>query len=266
MDELSKAVAKIQASNKYKDLCEDTIRDVLTVEIGYQGTLKKAIGPARERLHKIWAEYLGMPLHQQAMQQLRSAFATGASEKVQAACLEILDTHLSSKERLELQDNGYYASIFEITGIPQSIADLACALHPLAFRWMGLPKTVAYHAYDINKNFVELIELYFELEGLQPLVEWRDISVKPPENHCDVAFLFKMYHCLEHRRKGAGLEMVKNIRADWTAVSFPSQNLIGKKADIYGNYAGALEKCALERNWELTVLDFSNETLVLIKK
>ncbi len=266
MVEFKKAVLSIQKSKKYKVICEETIVNILEQEIQNHGDLKKAIGPARERLHKICAEYLGFPDFERLMSQLRSSFEKGKSTDVLNVCNTILQTHVSTRERSALVGYNYFSSIFDITGKPQSLADFACALNPFAFRWMGLPNTVSYHAYDINKNFTDFIEAYFRLEGLLPLVFWEDIYVNTPSIHYDVVFLFKMYHCLEHRRRGAGLELIKKINANWLAVSFPSQNLIGRKADIYGNYSLAIEKACTEMNWELQRLDFSNEVLILIKK
>lgn len=266
MNDLQKAVHKISGSKKYRKMCAATIANVLSYELGRHGSLKKAIGPARERLHKIWAEYLGMPDQRQAMQQIEQAFDKETDEGIRAACLAIMAAHSSAKERFQLHADNYYARIFDITGKPKLIADLACALHPLAFRWMGLPTTVAYHAYDINLDFVELVNHYFELEGLAPLAEWRDIYIDPAPVRCDVAFLFKMYHCLEHRQKGAGLTVLKNTQSDWVVISFPSKNLVGKKANIYGNYEYDIAKAAEEHGWPLTVLEYSNEVVLIVKK
>ena len=59
--DLEKTVAKIKSSKKYRFLCEDTIRNVLEEERQHYKTLKQAIAPAKKRLHKIWASYLGEP-------------------------------------------------------------------------------------------------------------------------------------------------------------------------------------------------------------
>lgn len=263
--DFERVVTKIKTSKKYRFLCEDTIRHVLQEEMRHHKTLKKALDPAKKRLHKIWAAYLGEPDYQQAKKQLIEAFTKQDAEAIKATCQTILETHSSARERMDLLDN-YYQNIFAITGTPQRIVDLACALHPLSFRWMGLPKSTLYHATDINQNFVDLINFYFQLEDLEPLAELRDILCNPLEIHVDLAFLFKMYHCLEIRKRGAGMDVLKSVRADWVAISFPSKNLVGQKAAIINNYLPDIEAVAKTEKWNIFDLHFENEDLLIINK
>lgn len=263
--DLEQIVNKIKTSKKYRFLCEDTIRNVLEEETQHHKTLKKALSPAKKRLHKIWASYLGEPDYPKVKQVLQNAFAQD-DDAVKSCCTDILNTHSSARERMHLLKD-YYQLIFEISGKkPSSIVDLACALHPFSFRWMGLPKSTKYYATDINQNFVDLINFYFQLEALEPLAQLRDILCNPLEIPCELAFLFKMYHCLEIRRRGAGMEVLKSVKANWVAVSFPSQNLVGQKAAIINNYRPAIENAAITENWDIFELQFENEDLLMIKK
>ena len=155
--------------------------------------------------------------------------------------------HASTRERMVILSE-FYSRLFEITGTPKRMVDLACALNPFSFRWMGLSKDIFYYAYDNNMQTVELIKLYFQLEGLQPLVEARDILCNPPEAAVDVGLLFKMYHCLEHRQKGAGWKVIEKTPAQWMAVSFPTRNLANRSVDIFSNYKqGMLERIKKNR-------------------
>lgn len=263
--EFEQVVAKIKASKKYRSLSEETIRHVLGEEMQHHKNLKKSIDPAKKRLHKIWAAYLGEPDYPSVKKQLQEAFAKGHPDDIKTCCCNILETHSSARERMHLLE-GYYSTIFSITGQPTTIVDLACALHPFSFRWMELPKEIQYYATDINQNFVDLINFYFELEGIQPLAEHRDILCNPLPIHCHLAFLFKMYHCLEIRKRGAGMEVLKSVKADWVAISFPSKNLVGQKAAIINNYKPAIEKAAEVENWAIFELQFQNEDLLIINK
>lgn len=258
-------IQKIKASKKYRFLCEDTIRNVLEEEVQHHKTLKKAVDPAKKRLHKIWASYLGEPNYPEVKAALQEAFAQNDEAAVKSCCQDILNTHSSARERMHLLES-YYQQIFTITGKPKSIVDLACALHPFSFRWMELPASTNYYATDINQNFVELINFYFQLEGLKPLAQLRDILCNPLDIHCDLAFLFKMYHCLEIRKRGAGMSVLRSVKADWAAVSFPSKNLVGQKAAIIENYRPDIEKAAITEKWDIFELQFENEDLLIIKK
>ena len=201
-----------------------------------------------------------------AKQELEEAFESGEQETVRNACINVMSIHESARERLVVLSEAYYQRIFEITGVPKIITDLACAFHPFCFPWMNLPKEVEYNAYDINKNFVDLINHYFALEGIQPLAHWQDIYSNPPAQHADVAFLFKMYHCLDHRKKGSGLEIIRNTKTDWMVISFPLQNLRGAKMIMYDRYSQPIEQLVESEGWSMHRLEFENEWLVLIHK
>ena len=99
---------------------------------------------------------------------------------------------------------------------------------------MGLPRTTEYHAFDINERVVGLVNHYFRLEGLAPLAELRDVLCRPPDQVADVALLLKMYHCLEHRRRGAGWQVVEQTQARWIALSFPTRNLSNRRREHSG--------------------------------
>ncbi len=257
---------KIAASKKYKFLCKETIQNVLEENLLIHKELKNALPYAKKSLHKIWASYLGEPNYKRVREQLIQAFEVKDDALIREVCRETMYVHSSARERIQLYEQGYYQHIFAKTGLPQRISDLACALHPLSFRWMDLPASTQYFAYDINRNFTDLLGLYFELEGIGPAPIWQDIYVNPPAEQVDVALLFKMYHCLEIRKKGAGLTVLKQTPADWVVLSFPAQNLVGKIADIYGNYAPAIRQAADELGWEIQEELFVNEMLVWVKK
>ena len=259
-------VREILESRKYRNISEVTVRDVITYELArHGGSLKEIRRLVRKRLHRIWAAYLGRPDPGAEIYSLQKAFAAGHEGEVEEICRRLLSSHQSSRERIPILSD-FYRLIFSCTGAPERIHDLACAYNPFSFRWMGLPRSVRYHAYDINLGTVRLINSYMDLENLEPLAEHRDILCRPPEERADVAFLFKMYHCLEHRRNGAGWEVVERAPADWIAVTFPTRNLASRTVDIYGNYGKEIQDRVDERAWLMKRLDFSTEIVLLIRK
>lgn len=265
MQDLEAAVEAIYHSRKYQDLCVETIRDVLTIETGRHRSLKEALPHAKRRLHRLWASFLGEPDYRAARAALEKAFAQRQDAEIHRAVRALLEVHASAAERLpDLPD--LYQQLFARTGVPGRLADLACALNPLSFRWMGLPRSIQYRAYDINRSTVELVNDYFRLEGLAELAEWRDVLCSPPSEEADVALLLKMYHCLEHRRKGAGWLAVEAAPARWVAVSFPTRNLHARIVDIRGNYEPALRANATARGWAVEELVFPSEVVLLVEK
>jgi 16S rRNA (guanine(1405)-N(7))-methyltransferase len=125
---------------------------------------------------------------------------------------------------------------------------------------------VRYLAYDINRPMVRLLARYFVLEGLGGGVRLCDVLCSPPAEHTEVALLLKMYHCLEHRRRGAGEAVLESTAARWVVVSFPSRNLRGRSADIAGNYLRDIERLCTRRAWEQRELRLEGETVLLVRK
>lgn len=259
-------ITHLKAKPKYAHLCGETIDDVYRCSLRDSHDAKKALERSAKRLHQIFAAYLGAPNYVQSRRALADAIGSGDDSKVRDVCRQIMSVHASANERLALTETGYYECIWKVTSRPRIVVDLAAALHPLAFRWMQLERDVEYHASDINQEFVELTNFYFALEGLRQLAEWRDICVRPPRLAADVAFLFKMYHCLERRKRFAGLIAIEQVNAPWVVVSFPARNLAGRKTDILSNYLRDITAAAERNGWTLERVKFDSEDLVFIGK
>jgi 16S rRNA (guanine(1405)-N(7))-methyltransferase len=264
-NELDAYVAAIHRSRKYQDLCPETIRDVIATELARHKSSKVALQLAKRRLHRLWAPFLGEPDHGASIRDLDQVFAAADDEGIRRVCIQIMSQHASSRERLPVLAS-FYARLFTHTGIPGRVLDLACAMNPFGFRWMNLPRSTRYHAFDINRRTVDLVNHYFHLEGLEPLAVLRDVFVSPPTEEADVAYLFKMYHCLEHRQRGAGARVLEAVPARYVAVSFPTRNLAARTVDIAGNYEETIRTKAARCGWEVQRLDLEGESLLLVDK
>jgi len=258
-------VDKIMTAKKYRHVCRDTVKDVVLQESRHFRKPSNVISASKKRLHRVWASYLGGPNFKRAARQLDKAFFQSENEVVQDACMRIMATHASSRERLPIL-NKFYTTIFDETGLPNSVVDIACALNPLSLRWMGLPPSVKYRGYDIHSLTVQLVNHYFQLEGLCALAEVRDVLVSPSRMYHDVALLLKMYHCLEHRRRGAGWQVVQETCAKSIIISFPSHNLKGRSVDIVKNYEGDIRYNVQGCGWTCSRLDFDSEIVLVVKK
>ena len=261
----AEAAARIRETRKYRLVSPETIEDVVRHELGRRtsGSRSSALSSAREALHRVAAFYLGEPDYEAAAAALEGA--RGDDAALEAVCREILASHVSTRERLGTMAK-LYRSIFGRTGTPASVADLASACNPFSFRWMGLDRSVSYRAYDINEAMVRLVERYFAIEELRGTAELRDVLCSPPTERADVALLFKMYHCLEHRRRGAGWEVVSRMPAGHVAISFPSRNMQGRMADIAANYRPEILAKAAGERWGTEELAVDGEVVILVHK
>ena len=180
-DSRDRLLERVLKAHKYREtgLNPQTVLDLIDQEAPRQTSEKALYKAVRTKLHNIVAPYLGDPDYASLTEKLDAlANPTLDSPELRAICLEALKAHASTAERIPEQE-ALYQRLFAATGQPTTILDLACALHPLAFPWMGLPLTTAYHAYDIVQPRVDFINHFFEVLGMAPLAENRDILVNP---------------------------------------------------------------------------------------
>ena len=179
------------------------------------------------------------------------------------ACRETLACHASTAERLGCLDE-VYRSLFLITGVPASIADLACGLHPFALPWMGLPPGVRYVACDIDRRIVGALGRLFECAQQLGVAECRDLLVSPPDCEVDVVLLLKTVPCLEQQEKGATLRLLRGMRARHVVLSFPAQSLGGREKGMRRHYHRMAEELAEALGVEMQRLDFETETFYVL--
>lgn len=228
-DELNRFITEIRDSRKYHalNLPDSTLCNLIEQELPRYKTRTLALQAVRKKLHNLVAPYLGDPDYDEVNMSLEQAFTQGDHDKVKVICNELLQTHASTLERLPILTE-FYSRLFSITGKPEVILDLACGLNPFAIPWMGLEKTVQYHAYDIHLPRVQLINQFMQGWGMAPLAEQKDILVEPPEIKADVAFFFKEAHRFEQRQHGCNRAFWQQLQVRWLLVSLPSENLTGQ--------------------------------------
>lgn len=151
-------IQRILNSPKYRMLGipPETVADLFAQEEGKhpnEKTLQKAV---RQKLHNIMAVYLGDPDYNQAADALTTAWREGGMNALKLVCRQLLNAHASTRERLPQMDT-FYNEIFALTGKPNVVLDLACALHPFGLPWMKLPAGCSYYAYDIHAPRIALI-------------------------------------------------------------------------------------------------------------
>jgi 16S rRNA (guanine(1405)-N(7))-methyltransferase len=256
----------ILRTNKYKDLDipEDTIRDLLSQPEAQELSQRDQPKWLKRKLHNIIADYLGDPDYTTASQEMEEVFLTGDQKTQNDFCRKILNSHASTRERLDYLE-AFYQGIFNVTGKPQSVSDLACGLNPFAFPWMSLNTSIQYHAYDLNSPRIDFINHFFTCIKLEPLAEHRDILANPPVEKSDITFLFKEAHRLDQRKKGCNKILWQKINSRWLVVSLPSESLSGKHDLIHKHRKLVLESLD-GANWFTTELQFGTELVFCIDK
>jgi 16S rRNA (guanine(1405)-N(7))-methyltransferase len=264
LNDLEQVVTAVKQSQKYGDTSEETIRDLAETALRQHKKPKKAIKAVRTQLHSIMAPYLGDPDYGAAAAQLDAAFATGNIAAIKAVCQEILHSHLSTRERQPILAD-FYAQIFNVTGQPQSIMDIACGLNPLAFPWMGLDTPVDFYAYDIHEPRIEFLNHYFLLQGLKPQARLQDVALQFPVEKADAALFLKEMPRFERNYHGRGRPLLEALNVHWLVLSFPTISTHGGR-NLTNRYREFMHQLIEGHDWPVTELLFEGELVFCIKK
>ncbi len=263
---LSDLATEIQDSRKYRGLHIplETITDLVanaSVEEHDPKMVKKIV---REKLHHIVAPYLGDPDYPSVVLEMAHAFQSDEKDAIKNFCLGMLTSHASTRERIPVMTE-FYKKIFSVTGLPDSIFDLACGLNPFAIPWMGLPVSVNYHAYDIHLPRIELINQFFIGMKMAATAIHRDIISNPPATPADVAFIFKEAHRMEQRQSGCSRELWRKLPVDWLVVTLPSVSLTGRH-DLSAKHRKLVENSITGYSWSLQEFNIGGEMVFCIDK
>ena len=240
---------KLLASKKYKDVCPDTVKrvwDECSLKYKKDKDIEKA---AREKLHGITSAFneLGGDV-QRAVAELDT--------NDDAALTEILKRHASTRERLPLSAmDALYAKIFETTGRPASILDLACGLNPVYLLHRFDCDVVGV---DISKSCVSLI----------PNGVWGDLLCENaiPQERFHIALLFKILPLLERQKAGSAMEIMNAVNAEYLVVSFPTRTLGGRNVGMEENYSAWMEAHMPEGRAIAARFTTDNELFYILKE
>ncbi len=176
---------------------------------------------------------------------------------------KILSMHRSSKERLPFYER-IYEKIFDMTGYPDVILDIACGLNPFSYPFLGCEPD--YFACDISPKLAEYINEYFEMRQIKGEAFVQDMTKIDETNlpEADVSFLFKTLDSLESLEWDVSKRVLENIPVDYLAISFARQSLGGGQT-IHGQ-RDWVEEIFLENNWDFDFFQFQNESFYVVDK
>lgn len=263
-EDVEALVTAVKQSHKYAATHEETIRALAADALHRYKKPKQALKAVRAQLHSIMAPYLGDPVYDQAAQRLTAVFATNDLAQIKKACTDILQDHLSTRERLPILES-FYREIFRVTGQPATLLDIACGLNPLAFPWMGLPTSTQFHAYDIHEPRIALINHYFALQGLEPLAKVQDIALHFPQERGDVAFFLKEMPRFARNYGDLGRPLLEALDVRWLVVSFPEVSTHGGR-NLVSRYRDFMHQLIAGHAWPVTELLFAGELVFCIAK
>lgn len=259
-------VNRISISRKYSHLGipAATIRDLI------DQALKRGVQPSdfektvKEKLHNLVAPYLGDPDYDLLASELGSLPRDVNSPALQAWCLQVMKAHSSTRERIPILGE-FYRTLFEVTGAPRSILDLACGLNPFSIPWMQLSRDAGYYACDLHQPRTLLIDAFLKHVGQDGAGIHSDILVQPPRQKADVAFFFKEAHRFEQRQHGVNRSFFRSIPARFLLVSLPTANLTGRRSMLEQD-RNLIHQSISGTDWKVREILFENEIVFCIEK
>jgi len=256
-------VAGLRQSRKYGCLCPETLARIADWALPRHRTPEAALKAAKRKLHQVYGAYVGQ-LDLGRVERAIAALGPGADQaRLREACRAVLAAHASTAERLPVLER-FYADLWSVTGVPQSVLDLACGLSPFALPWMGLPDDAAYTGHDIDERLIALVNHLLASAGRPPTAVCRDLLVSPPAECADAALLLKTAPCLEQQEAGATQRLLQMLRVNWAVVSFPTRSLGGRAKGMVGNYEEFATDLAQRLAVPMQTLMYPSETVYLL--
>lgn len=181
---------------------------------------------------------------------------------------KILKLHKSSKERLPFYPI-IYKKMFEITGKPKRIIDLACGLNPFSYPYLECEPE--YIAYDLAQKDLDYIKEYFGIMEIKGIVKKIDLLNLDKSNLCeigrknDLVLLLKTVDSLETIKRNISQEVLESIKADNVVVSFSSISIGGRKA-IKKEKRAWFEKLVDRLGYKFVVFEVPGEVFYILSK
>ena len=228
---------KLLHSKNYQGVCPDAVRRIYAECLQKYRKPRDAEKAAREQLHGLTGAFLTRDESAACLRDMHIWAAGGRSE---ADLERALTRHASTRERLPLaRMDGMYERIFEVTGAPASVLDLACGLNPLYLGARGISCV----GVDVSGEAVVSINACATNYGLPVRAVCADLLCESavPKERYDLALLLKILPLLERQRRGAALDVMHAANAKYLAVSFPTRTLSGRNVGMEGNYAAWME-------------------------
>ncbi len=241
---------KIASAKNYKGVYFPTISRIVD-DVATKYPKNTVENVARRRLHQICGIYSNSKQYEKYLNDLCDA------PQSPQALLKILETHSSTRERLNILDD-FYAYIFSKIGDVKTIIEPACGMNPLTYPFM---KTNArYTGYDIDSGLINFVQKTLKPLNLEDKihVESKDIY-EDMDLSCDACFLFKLVPLLEQQKKGSTEELLSKIKAKFIVVTFPTKSIGNNEKGMEKFYSEFFEGVLNKLNLNFEKKSFENE-------
>jgi 16S rRNA (guanine(1405)-N(7))-methyltransferase len=266
MDELDNLVQAVLKSPKYRNVCQDVVRNVGARELAARRSWKEALKATKNKLHQVGGAYLDARVeYGRWLDDLQAAAASADGDSFRRVCREAMEHHSSTRERLGILDQFYALTLAGLPAIG-TVLDVACGLNPLAIPWMPLGRDVRYYAYDMYADMVAFVKRFMSIANVRGQAQACDVTQSPPARRADLAFILKSLPCIEQVDKSASGRLLEAINADHLLISFPVRSLGGKDKGMAHNYEARFWELMAGKKWSVQRFEFATELAFLVRK
>jgi len=265
-DPLQALIEKVQANPKYQPINQALVRRLCEQALLKGLTGKLAVKAVRNKLHQVGGAYFKRNIHFGEAEKALSNLPTDLqSADVRQFCIQTMEAHSSSAERLSILDHFFTTCLAPLAPVT-SIIDLACGLNPFAIPWMPLAQGFDYLACDIYQDMLHLVDRFFEHFNLNGEALSCDLLGNLPQKSAQVGFLLKSIPCLEQMDKDITLPILQSIQTEHLLVSFPVRSLGGRDKGMVSFYRERFIDSISQQNWEVQEFEFPTELAFLVTK
>lgn len=266
MERLAELIAAVKEAPKYRNIHEDIIRRIATSELPKGRSWKETVKAVRNKIHQVGSAYQPQKIdYAHLIQKMESLPNDIQDPLVKQFCLDAMQKHTSTRERLVILDQFYKTTLSSFTTI-NSLLDVACGLNPLALAWMPLASDCRIQVCDIYTDQIDFLNHFFEYFQIKGKAVCCDLTQDLPAENFQIALILKTIPCLEQIDKTIGSRLLAGLNTQNLLVSFPVKSLSGRNKGMREFYSSHFEDIIAQNNWQVETFSFLNEEAFLVHK
>jgi hypothetical protein len=226
----------------------------------------------RKKLRKVYGVFStnkssSNKLHK-LLEDFRLALKQKQTKEKDKIIKQILDNHLSTKERLPYYPQFYKKIIAPLN--PKNVLDLGCGLNPLSLEFTELrPK---YVASDIADPDLNIIETYFKIKKIDGETLKADLTknlekITKKSEEADITLLLKLADTLEAIKKDSAKKLIESLQSKTIIISVPLGSISGKnKIKSERNWLKKIIENKEKEGWKRQEIILGNERYISLNK
>lgn len=259
-------IQQVNAKKKYQQLDPDLVHFIANQESQKRATLKEAVKATTSKLHQVgWAYFHQQPDYNKLLQELAALPDDIHHPQSKQFCLDSMQVHTSTRERLPILNDFYQTILQDIQPIP-SLLDLACGFNPLAAAWMPLTADCSYNACDIFMDMTQFLQNFFNHFHLNGSAQTSNLLSSLPAQSVHTTLLLKTLPCLEQAEKDSARRILTQVNTQYLVVSYPVRSIGGREKGMLAHYSQQFESLVADLGWDFKKYLFDSELVYRVHK